>query len=664
MSLMVAQGLGKSYGALDVFDGINCRIEQGDRIGLVGRNGEGKTTLLRVLAGLEAPSAGQVIGKRGSRIGYLSQDPPAAATGTLLEDLLAVFAPLQAQQIQLNELEQRLAAARDDAEHDELLHSYGEIQHAFEASGGYTYELEVQQVLSGLGFEPAEYTKPLAVLSGGERTRARLGKLLLEKPDLLLLDEPTNHLDLEAVEWLEHVLTEWPGSFVVVAHDRYFLDHVATRVWDMTRGGLETYRGNYTHYVQQRADRMAAHRTLWEAQQAHIAETEAYIRRYKAGQRSKQARGRQTRLERFKRDELIERPYEHQTIHLGLTTDVRSGDIVLRTKDLVIGYEVRSERVLETGAAAWAGGPPINRPARRQYRVEHALFTVPDLEIRRGQCVALIGPNGSGKTTLLKTIIGEVPPLAGSVRPGASVILGYLAQASAALRPDQTVLDAILEVENLPIGQARNFLGRFLFSGDDVFKPIATLSGGQRSRVALARLTLEGANFLLLDEPTNHLDLASQEILQDVLDRFPGTVLLVSHDRYLVDALADFIWVIRDGELHVYQGNYQAYLRQREQERLAASAAAVEPGRQEAWLAREQTRVERRQRKAAEARAAQLDALETQIHDLERYQAQLENRLDQAGAAQALDEITSLGQEYQAVGEEIDKLLEAWAALA
>lgn len=230
----------------------------------------------------------------------------------------------------------------------------------------------------------------------------------------------------------------------------------------MTRGGLETYRGNYSHYVQQRADRMAAHRTLWEAQQAHIAETEAYIRRYKAGQRSKQARGRQTRLERFKRDELIERPYEHQTIHLGLTTDVRSGDIVLRTKDLVIGYEVRSERVLETGAAAWAGGPPINRPARRQYRVEHALFTVPDLEIRRGQCVALIGPNGSGKTTLLKTIIGEVPPLAGSVRPGASVILGYLAQASAALRPDQTVLDAILEVENLPIGQARNFLGRFL----------------------------------------------------------------------------------------------------------------------------------------------------------------------------------------------------------
>lgn len=658
MSVIVAQGLGKSYGVLDVFDGINCRIEHGDRIGLVGPNGEGKTTLLRILAGLEAPSAGQVISRRGLRIGYLSQDPPAAAGDTLLEDLLAVFEPLRAQAVQLAELEQRLATVRDEADHAALLATYGEVQHAFEVRGGYTYELEVEQVLSGLGFQATEYDKPLSVLSGGERTRARLGKLLLEKPDLLLLDEPTNHLDLEAVEWLEHILAEWPGSFVVVAHDRYFLDHVATRIWDMARGSLETYRGNYSHYVQQRADRMAARRALWEAQQEHIAETEAFIRRYKAGQRSKEARGRLTRLERFKRDELIERPHELKTIHLNLTTDVRSGDIVLRTKNLVIGYEVRAPDI-DT-----ADGDPRGWPGRRHYRAEHALFDVPDLEVRRGQCVALIGPNGSGKTTLLNTITGEVPALAGSVRLGASVIVGYLAQASAALRPEQTVMETILDVENLPIGQARNFLGRFLFSGEDVFKPIAALSGGQRSRVALARLTLEGANFLLLDEPTNHLDLASQEILQDVLDRFPGTVLLVSHDRYLVDALADFVWSIRDGELHVYQGNYQEYLRLREQERLAASAVIAEPVRQEAWLARERMREERRQRKADEARAAQADALEAQIHELERYRAQLEYRLDQAGAAQAVDEITNLGQEYQAVGEAIDQLLESWAALS
>ena len=660
MSVLVAQGLGKSYGALDVFDGVSCRIEHGDRIGLVGPNGEGKTSLLRILAALDQPNAGQVIVKRGLRIGYLSQDPPAGVDATLLEDLLAVFEPLRAQQAELVALEQRLASTHDGAEHDALLHTYGEIQHAFEVGGGYTYELQVQQVLSGLGFEPAETNKPLAVLSGGERTRARLGRLLLEKPDLLLLDEPTNHLDLEAVEWLEHVLTEWPGSFVVVAHDRYFLDNVATRIWDMARGSLETYRGNYSHYVQQRADRAAARRTVWEAQQEYIAETEAFIRRYKAGQRSKEARGRQTRLERFKRDELIERPHELKTIHLGLTTEVRSGDIVLRTKDLVIGYAVHEENPLTGGPGDGLAG----QPRRRRYRAEHALFTMPDVEVRRGQCVALIGPNGSGKTTLLKTIMGEIAPLAGSVRPGASVIVGYLAQASAALRPEQTVLDAILDIENLPIGEARNYLGRFLFSGDDVFKPIATLSGGQRSRVALARLTLEGANFLLLDEPTNHLDLASQEILQDVLDRFPGTVLLVSHDRYLVDALADFVWAIRDGELHVTKGNYQEYLRLREQEQLTASERTVEPTRQEAWLARERTREERRQRKAAEARAAQVDALEAQIHELERYRTQLEVRLDQAGAAQAVDEITSLGQEYQAVGAEIDRLLEAWAALS
>jgi ATP-binding cassette subfamily F protein 3 len=389
--------------------------------------------------------------------------------------------------------------------------------------------------LSGLGFSSDEFSKPLAHLSGGERTRALLAQLLLRRPALLLLDEPTNHLDLEAVEWLEETLLRWRGALVIVAHDRYFLDRVATRMWEMEFGGLVTYRGNYSHYVQQREARRERLLKEWEAQQEHVEKTEEFIRRNLAGQRTREAQGRRTRLERFFQEEAIERPREEKRIRLGLTTDLRSGDLVLATKDLVVGYDA-------------------------------PLFTAPEVEIRRGDRVALIGPNGAGKTTLLRTILGDVPALQGRIRFGASVQPGYLAQAQAGLDPEQSVLDAILDVQNLPLVRARNYLAQFLFSGDDVFRPINTLSGGQRSRVALARLTLQGANFLLLDEPTNHLDIASQEILENVLRRFPGTVLLVSHDRYLVQALATHIWRVDGDELRAYEGNYTDYLRLREAE--------------------------------------------------------------------------------------------------
>jgi len=670
MSVLVAQGLSKSFGALDVFAAVDCRVEHGDRIGLVGPNGEGKTTLLRMLAGLESLSAGQVAFKRGLRIGYLPQDPPPAGSLSLWDDILQVFDELRGQQAQLAALESALAAAQDGEEHDRLLASYGELQLAFDVGGGYTYELRAQQVLTGLGFGPEEYTKPLATLSGGQRTRALLARLLLEQPDLLLLDEPTNHLDLDAVEWLEQTLLEWPGSLVIVAHDRYFLDRVVTRIWEMALGRLTAYRGNYSQYVQQRADRLAARRKEWEAQQEFIAETEAYIRRYKAGQRSKEARGRLTRLDRFKRDELIERPVELKTIHLGLTTDVRSGDVVLRTKNLVVGYVDAPSAGNGVDGSAAEHAPGRRDDGHRSgaafgasWRREHILVTVPDLEIRRGQCVALIGPNGSGKTTLVKTILEQVKPLRGSARLGASVITGYLAQASAGLNPNQTVLDAILEVENLPLAQARNFLGRFLFSGDDVFKPISVLSGGQRSRVALARLTLQGANFLLLDEPTNHLDVASQEILQDVLDRFTGTVLLVSHDRFLVDALADEVWALREGQLFTYKGGYQGYLRQREIEKAEAAGQRREEAPPDMAQDRERMKDERRQRKAAAARAAQTTELEARIHAREADLAEVERGLAEASRASDVQRIAELAAAHQAVQADIEALMAAWAEL-
>jgi ATP-binding cassette subfamily F protein 3 len=632
MSLLVASGLSKAYGALDVFGGVDVRIEAGDRIGMIGPNGAGKTTLLRILAGSEAASAGEVSRKRGLTVGYLPQDPPPAGDDTLGGAMLRVFEGLIAQGQALAELEHRLAeaAAPGRPETADLLAEYGHAQAEFELAGGYEYEVRIRQVLGGLGFNEDEHAKQLAHLSGGERTRALLAQLLLREPDLLLLDEPTNHLDLEAVEWLEDTLLHWRGALVVVAHDRYFLDKVATRIWDVDFGGLEAYRGNYSHFRQQRAERRQRQRREWEEQQEFVAKTEDFIRRNLAGQRTREAQGRRTRLERFLADEAIDRPQEDKRIRLGLTTSIRSGDLVLATKDLVVGYD---------------------RP----------LFACPDLEIRRGDRVALVGPNGAGKTTLLKTVLEQVPPLRGRVRFGASVQVGYLAQAQAGLDPEQSVLEAILEVRNLPLSQARGFLGQFLFSGDNVFRPIGTLSGGQRSRVALARLTLHGANFLLLDEPTNHLDLDTQEILEDVLRHFPGTLLLVTHDRYLVQALATHIWRVDGQELLPYKGNYEEYLRLRAAEteaKVEVKAGATERNTEQD---RERIRAERRQRKAAEKLAEQAAALEAQIHDLEAQLAALSVQLEAASLAGDVGKVHSLGVAYEATDAELHRVMGEWA---
>jgi ATP-binding cassette subfamily F protein 3 len=637
MSLLVGQSLGKSYGALDVFESVDLRIEAGDRIGLVGPNGEGKTTLLRLMAGVETPTTGEIFMRRGLTVGYLPQDPPDAGDETLHEAMLTVFAGLRAQGAALAELEHRMAAAAAAATdgYEALLDEYGHAQAAFEAAGGYDYEIRINQVLGGLGFNEDEHDKKLAYLSGGERTRALLAQLLLREPDLLLLDEPTNHLDLEAIEWLEDTLSRWKGGLVVVAHDRYFLDKVAMRIWDLSRGRLEAYRGNYSHYHEQREARRERQQRVWEEQQEFVAETEEFIRRNLAGQRTKEAQGRRTRLERFLRDEAVDRPQEEQKIRLGLTTNIRSGDIVMLTKDLAVGYD-------------------------------QPLFSMPDTEVRRGDRVALIGPNGAGKTTLLKTILGELPPMRGRVRFGAAVQVGYLAQAQAGLDPEMTVLEAILDVVNLPIAQARNFLGQFLFSGDDVFKPINVLSGGQRSRVALARLTLQGANFLLLDEPTNHLDLASQEILEDVLRQYPGTILLVSHDRYLVQALGTHIWRVAGDGLHVYKGNYTEYQRLAALETEAAKATApTESERADAQQRdRERAREERRQRKAAEKQAEQAAALEAEVQALEDQLAALSHEIETASLAGNVDRIHSLGVRYQALENELHSVMERWAELA
>ena len=462
--------------------------------------------------------------------------------------------------------------------------------------------------------------------------------MLLSKPDLLLLDEPTNHLDLSATEWLENYLIERQGSLVVVAHDRYFLDRVAERVWDMDFGVIEVYRGNYSHYAAQKAERLERRRAEYDRQQALIAATEAFIRRYHAGQRAKEARGRLKKLNHIER---IDRPKEQETMRLDLKSSGRSGDLVLRTTGLEIGFR-------NSGAT----------PGERTASVVNQLFTCPELVLLRTEKTALIGPNGSGKTSFLRTILEQIPPLAGSVRLGASVKIGYFSQTHDDLNLANSALDEILAVKNVPISQARNYLARFLFTGDDAFKPLAQMSGGERSRVALAKLTLAGANFLVLDEPTNHLDIASREILEEVFLSFDGTILFVSHDRYLIDALATQVWAIEDRHLRVYRGGYNDYLQQRQAE--ALERQAIHSSKRAQGEAAEERIAARRQQQSLRKQMEEAERLENQIADLEMRLHELSDQLNTASLEQRVDDIRTFGVEYDRLETEREALLAQW----
>jgi ATP-binding cassette subfamily F protein 3 len=632
MSIIVAERVTKSYDPQDIFWDVSCSVARGDRIALVGRNGTGKTTLLRILADLERPSEGRVHRAKGLRIGYLPQGATLEGEGTLWQEIMEAFKPLRALEARLQELETKMA---DPAHAEAALEAYAPLRERFELKGGYTYQDRAKHVLMGLGFAPEEQEMPLPHLSGGQRTRAFLARLLLESPDLLLLDEPTNHLDLEAIEWLEGYLNSWEGTVVLVAHDRYFMDRVVQKVWELAFGRLEVYAGNYSHYVAQRAERHERRLKEYKAQQAFIAKEEDYIRRYMAGQRSTQAKGRLKRLERFKRDEMVDRPREERSISLRLQSPLRSGDKVVWSQELVVGYE--------------AAEP---------------LFEAPDLDLRRGECVALLGPNGSGKTTFLKTLLGDVAPLEGYARLGASLKIGYFAQVHSDLDLDKEVLETILETKHMLLGEARNFLARFLFRGDDVFKRIGELSGGERSRVALARLVLQRANFLLLDEPTNHLDVPSQEILEEVLDEFEGTILLVTHDRYLVDRLASQLWIIRPEEsrLEVFEGPWTEYVAMRAQEAEAGETRVSKEKWSEAE--RQARREERRAQREEEARQQRVARLEAEIQELEHQIKALQAEIAEATEAQEAMRIHELGSIYGELDARLQERLELWASLA
>jgi ATP-binding cassette subfamily F protein 3 len=626
MSILTAHHVSKSFGAHDVLSDITLSLAHGQRAALVGPNGAGKTTLLHILAGMDEPSGGSVHRARGQTIGFLPQHADQELDeATTLHDLMrAVFAHLDRLAQQMRELEVALA---DPAQHDAALEKYSKIAEQFEHAGGYTIETRIEQVLSGIGFDLSDLTKPVNILSGGQKTRALLARLILIDPDVLLLDEPTNHLDVSAVEWLEATLRDYRGGLILVSHDRYFIDAVADTVWDLQHGQIEAYRGNYTDYLLQRDDRREYQLKEYERQREFIAKEEDYIRRNIAGQNTRQAQGRRTRLERLKKSsDLIKRPETRKSMRFNLSTQPRSGDIVLRARNLLIGY-------------------PDDRKV---------LLACDQLFLYRNQRVAIWGPNGAGKSTFLKTVLGQLTPLGGDIELGASVRVGYYAQAHEMLDPNDTVINAILKVQNMPVSKARGLLGSYLFSGDMIDKPVTALSGGERGRVALAVLSLEGANVLLLDEPTNHLDLDSQEVLQDALADFDGTLLLVTHDRYLVDALATHVWAIEDNRIVGYEGNYSEFIAQREEVKFRADAearTAAQSAKGKGKVAPDKNE-KQRQKRIAELEAAIVDH-ETRLSELSR---QLETAKP--------DKVAALGSEYARLEHEMQALVDEWAEVA
>ena len=667
MSLVTTQNLGKSFDPIDIFAGLSLSIPHGARVALVGPNGIGKTTFLRIIAGRETPSLGEVHRVRGLTMGYLPQESVLESDRTLWEECLKPFAALRAREDELARLEAQMS---DPDAPDDILESYGGLQEKFEHAGGYTYETRLRQVLTGLGFVDDEFNMPLEHLSGGQRTRALLARLLLEAPTLLILDEPTNHLDIQAIEWLESYLKDWEGAALIVSHDRYFLDRVCNHIWEMSKAGCETYRGNYTHYLQQRQDRWERRSKTFDAEKLRLEKELDYVKRNIAGQNVSSAKGRLKRLSRqlqaieqigldamqgktwskISEDVIttksimnvdqahasikalrnpLQRP---EQLKLDLNARVRSGELVLRTYDLEVGYPGNS------------------------------LFTSPDIILRRLECAALIGPNGAGKTTFLKTILGQLQPLSGEVDLGASLDVGYFAQAHEELNPEHTLVEEIEAVSDMFVAEIRSYLARYLFTRDDVFKKVAVLSGGERGRLALAKLALSDANFLLLDEPTNHLDIPAQEVLQAVLDDFKGTTILVSHDRYLIDALGTQIWEIdKDGtSLNVFRGTYSEY-RLNKQKLNAPDSLGEGSIPTQGDFYREARSAKNRQLAEQRRRQRRVEEIEKHVEELESQMAAISIQLENPPEDSA--DVQRLGDDYVEIQNEMHALIAEWEQL-
>src|SRR6266403_5003717 len=543
----------KSYGAQDVLRGASLQVNPGEHVGLVGRNGAGKTTVFRLITGEEAADQGDVVRARGVRLGLLGQHVHFEPGTTVHESALAAFGHLQQIEHEMHELEHRMAEPGDELEG--ILARYSDLQHDFEREGGFEYAARAEAILQGLGFERDVWSLETEKLSGGQQNRLGLARLLLAAPDVLLLDEPTNHLDVNAVEWLEEFLQDYASAYIIISHDRYFLDRACRRIIELENGRASTYTGNYSAYLVEREERREAQQRAYDNQRQMIEKTEEFIRRNLAGQKTKQAKSRRTMLAKLERVEAVRA--DRSSGDFRLQAIERTGNHVLTVNETTIGYP---DKLLASDIS---------------------------FILRRGECLGIIGPNGSGKTTFLKTILGKVSPLSGEIRWGTNVQIGYYAQQLDDLDDRNDIIMELRRVApaSATAGELRSFLAKFLFTGDDVYKKVIDLSGGEKGRLALAKLIYSSVNVLVLDEPTNHLDIPSRESLEEALDAYSGTIITISHDRYFLDRIATQILAL-DGEgfAEHYDGDYTEYhdwkaAQRKEALARAAKAKAVAPER-------------------------------------------------------------------------------------
>lgn len=628
---MILQGnkLERSFAGQVLFENITLQIGDKDRIALVGRNGAGKSTLLKILVGEEQPSSGTIDQKRDLNLSYLAQDSRFASEKTIFDEMLHVFEDLRQDEQQLRQMETEMGQLSGDAL-NQLMTRYDQLTENFRQRGGFTYESDIKTILNAFKFGQEMWQMPISELSGGQNTRLALAKMLLEKPDLLVLDEPTNHLDIETIAWLENYLVHYSGALLIVSHDRYFLDKVATVTMDLRPHGLDVYAGNYSYFIQEKAQRLATEEKNFEKQQKEIAKLEEFVQKnIVRASTTKRAQSRRKQLEKMER---LEKPDSHQrSAYISFHADRPSGNKVLSLKDTMIGHE----------------GVPLSGPI--------------DLDVSRMDAIAVVGPNGVGKSTLIKSIIGEIPFVKGSAMYGANVDQGYYDQTQSHLTPQNTVLEEIWsDFSTLPEVEVRNRLGAFLFSGEDVKKTVSVLSGGEKARLLLAKLSLENNNFLILDEPTNHLDIDSKEVLENALIDFDGTLLFVSHDRYFINRVANKVLEISQSGSQLYLGDYDYYLEKKaeqEHKQMAADTASDQSDK----TAAQDYQAQKASQKEVRRINRRLEEIEVSLEALDDRAAALHAEMSQTNDAAAL---MDLQKEVDQIAGQQDDLWQEWEDLS
>jgi ATP-binding cassette subfamily F protein 3 len=629
----------KSYGAQDVLRGASLQINPGEHVGLVGRNGAGKTTIFRLISGDESADSGDVVRARGMRLGLLAQHVHFEAGSTVHESALAAFGHLQQIEHEMHVLEHRMADAVDDL--DAILERYSDLQHDFEREGGFEYAAKAESILQGLGFDRELWALETEKLSGGQQNRLGLAKLLLAEPDVLLLDEPTNHLDIASVEWLEEFLKTYSSAYVIVSHDRYFLDRTSKRIIEIESGRATSYTGNYSEFLVEREVRREAQQRAYDNQQHLISKSEEFIRRNLAGQKTKQAKARRNMLQRMDRLDAV--TTERSSGDFRLQAVERAGNHVLTVNEATVGYP---EKIL----------------------ARDITFT-----LRRGECLGIIGPNGSGKTTFVKTVLGKLAPLDGEIRWGTKTEIGYYAQQLDDLDDRNEIIMELRRVAaaSATAGELRGFLAKFLFTGDDVYKHVRDLSGGEKGRLALAKLIYSRVNVLVLDEPTNHLDIPSREALESALDAYPGTIITISHDRFFLDRVASQILSLDgEGNAEHYNGDYTEYHDWKAARGQLVPAEATEIARphvSEAPRQKASTKgPAKKQPKRARSSSKERDpqSIEADIAEAEKSLATLSEQLSRPQIARDPAKLKEVSEQYKQADSRLKALYEEWERIS